>query len=246
MSVETPEELAALRRVGAVVAETLRSLRTQVRAGITTAELDRHAAEIFARYGATSAPQTTYGFPGTICISLNEEIVHGVPGPRQLAEGDLVKLDVTPELDGYVADAAISVSVGKPTADALRLMRAARACLRQAIGAATTGSRLRAIGAAVETTAHRHGASAFAELRGHGVGRHIHEEPSVPNVDVPHLTARLGRGLVLAIEPMITMGSPRLVTRPDGWTIATADGSLAAHLEHTVVVSHPRPLVVTA
>ncbi len=246
VSVETAEELGALKRVGRLVAKTLRALRKEVRPGVMTAELDERAAEIFQQHGATSAPRSIYDFPGTICISVNEEVVHGVPGPRRLRDGDLVKLDVTPELDGFLADAAITVPVGRPTPKSAKLLRAAEACLQQAIAAAVTGAPLRAIGAATETTARQHGATTFRELCGHGIGRRIHEEPSVPNVDMPGLRRPLNHGLVLAIEPMITMGSPGLVTRPDGWTIATADGSIAAHVEHTVVVCKDRPLVLTA
>src|SRR4051794_13644337 len=246
MSVETPEELAGLRRVGRLVASTLRALRREVRPGVTTAELDAVAAALFATEGATSAPKTTYGFPGTICISVNDEIVHGVPGARVLREGDLVTLDVTPELGGFVADAAVTVPVGRPTPEATRLLEAADACLREALAVATTGAPLRGIGAATERTARRLGATPFAELGGHGVGRHIHEEPSVPNIDVPGLTQRLNAGLVLAIEPMVTMGGAALVDRADGWTVATADGSPAAHVEHTVMVQGRRPLVLTA
>ncbi|MFL5845942.1 MAG: type I methionyl aminopeptidase [Solirubrobacteraceae bacterium] len=189
---------------------------------------------------------STYDFPGTICISVNEEIVHGVPGERRLEDGDLVKLDVTPELGGFMADAAISVPVGEPSAATTALLRAADACLARAIGAAVTGAPLRSIGAMTERTAREHGASVFPELRGHGIGRRIHEEPTVPNVDMPRLRRPLNRGLVIAIEPMMTLGRPELVARPDGWTIATADGSMAAHVEHTVVVDDGRPLVLTA
>jgi methionyl aminopeptidase len=246
VSIETAEELAGLKRVGALVAHTLRTLRRQVRPGVTTQELDDRAAEIFDRHGATSAPMTTYDFPGAICISVNDEIVHGVPGHRRLREGDLVKLDVTPELDGFLADAAISVPVGRPAPGVPQLLRAADDCLRRAIAAAVAGAPLRNIGATTERTATRHGASVFAELCGHGIGRRIHEDPSVPNIDVPALGQELNAGLVLAIEPMLTMGRPRLVTRPDGWTIATADGSIAAHVEHTVVVQKHRALVLTA
>lgn len=246
MSIKTAEELAGLKRVGSLVAHTLRTLRGHVRPGITTGELDARAAEIFDAHGATSAPMTTYGFPGSICISVNEEVVHGVPGPRRLQDGDLVKLDVTPELEGFVADAAIIVPVGTPGPGVKALLRAADDCLRRAIASAVAGAPLRGIGAITQRTAQRHGASVFPELRGHGIGRRIHEEPSVPNVDVPALRQRLNAGLVLAIEPMMTMGRPRLVTRPDGWTIATADRSMAAHVEHTVVVYKNRPLVLTA
>lgn len=246
VSIETAEELAALKRVGALVGLTLRTLRAHVRAGVTTRELDERAQEIFERHGAVSAPRDTYGFPGAICISVNEEVVHGVPGPRRLRDGDLVKLDVTPELDGFLADAAISVPVGAPSTAVRRLLRAADDCLRQALAAAVAGGPLRAIGAATERTARRHGASVFPELHGHGIGRQIHEEPTVPNVDAPWLDQRLDAGLVLAIEPMLTLGAPQLETRADGWTIATADRSVAAHVEHTVVVCERRPLVLTA
>src|SRR4051812_18966511 len=148
MSVETAEELAGLRRVGRLVARTLRALRREVRPGVTTGELDAVAAFMFGSAGATSAPRTTYGFPGTICISVNDEIVHGVPGARVLRAGDLVTLDVTPELDGFVADAAITVPVGPPTPEAARLLRAAHACLREAVAAAVAGGPLRGLRAA--------------------------------------------------------------------------------------------------
>lgn len=246
MSVETAEELAGLKRVGALVAHTLRTLRSHVAPGVSTQDLDARAAEIFEKHGATSAPMTTYDFPGTICISVNEEVVHGVPGPRRLRDGDLVKLDVTPELDGFLADAAVTVPVGRLRPGVTPLLRAADDCLKRAIAAAVAGAPLRSIGATTQRTAQRHGATVFPELRGHGIGRHIHEEPSVPNVDVPALRQELNAGLVLAIEPMLTMGRPRLVTCPDGWTIATADRSMAAHVEHTVVVYKNHPLVLTA
>jgi methionyl aminopeptidase len=246
MSIDTPEELAAMRRVGALVAKTLRVLREHVRPGVTTGELDAIAAREFAREGARSGPILTYNFPGHICISVNDEIVHGIPGARVLRDGDLVKLDVTPELDGYFADAAISVPVGRPSPEIRRLLRAADACLESAIATATTGTRLRAIGAATARTAEAHRATPFGELRGHGIGRRLHEAPTVPNIDLPRLRQRLEAGLVLAIEPMLTLGADGLRPLDDGWTIATADGSIAAHVEHTVVVADGRPLVLTA
>ncbi|EHN12690.1 Methionine aminopeptidase [Patulibacter medicamentivorans] len=245
MTIEGTEELAAMQRVGALTALTLRTLREQVRPGITTGALDEQAAAIFARHGATSAPASTYGFPGTICISVNEEIVHGVPGPRVLREGDLVTIDVTPELDGFLADAAITVPVGRPTPAGRKLLAAVGACLREALAASVTGARLGAIGRATERTAKRHGTLPFPELCGHGIGRALHEEPTVYNVDMPRLRRPLDDGLVLAVEPMLTAGSTRLETRDDGWTIATADGSLSAHAEHTIVVRDHRPLVLT-
>ncbi len=246
MSIKTPEELAGMRRAGALVARTLRELRRAVRPGITTGELDAQAARIFASEGARSGPQLTYDFPGTICISVNEEVVHGVPGPRRLREGDLVTLDVTPELDGFLADAAVTVPVGRARPEARRLLRAADRCLAAALGAAGAGAPLRAIGRATEAAARASGATVFPELRGHGIGRRLHEPPTVPNVDLPSLRRPLNPGLVLAIEPMLTLGRPELVHGDDGWTISTADGSLSAHVEHTVVIHDARPLVLTA
>lgn len=235
-----------MRRVGALVAETLRELRGHVRAGVTTGALDDVASALFARRGARSGPQVTYDFPGAICISVNEEVVHGVPGPRVLREGDLVTLDVTPELDGFLADAAVTVSVGRASPDAARLLRAAEACLTAALAATVQGAPLRRIGATTQRVAAEHTVSVFPELLGHGIGRKLHEPPSVPNVDWPHLRRPLNRGLVLAIEPMVGLGGAALERREDGWTIATADGSLSAHVEHTVVVDGPRPFVLTA
>jgi methionyl aminopeptidase len=186
MSIETADELDGLKRVGALVAHTLRVLRGRVRPGITTGELDACAADIFDAHGATSAPMTTYNFPGSICISVNEEVVHGVPGPRRLQDGDLVTLDVTPELDGFLADAAVTIPVGKPRPGVTPLLRAADDCLRRAIASAVAGAPLRLIGATTERTAQRHGASVFPELRGHGIGRHIHEEPAFRMSTSPH------------------------------------------------------------
>lgn len=235
-----------MRRVGALVAETLRAMRAQVRPGVTTGALDDVAARLWARRGARSGPQVTYDFPGATCISVNEEVVHGVPGGRVLREGDLVTLDVTPELDGFLADAAITVPVGRVRPEAARLLRAADSCLVAALAAAAQDTPLRRIGAATQRTADDHDVAVYPDLLGHGIGRRLHEPPQVPNVDWPHLRRPLGRGLVLAIEPMVGLGGTVLETRADGWTIATADRSLSAHVEHTVVVDGDRPLVLTA
>ena len=235
-----------MQRVGALVAHTLQVLQSELRPGLTTADLDALAAREFARAGATSGPAELVGFPGTICISVNEEVVHGVPGGRRLREGDLVTLDVTPLLDGFCADAAVTVPVGTPSPAARRLLTSTAAVLREALRAAVTGARLSAIGRATEDAARERGLAVFRELLGHGVGRTMHEPPSVPNVFVPGLRRPLNDGLVLAIEPMVGLGGEDLVLRDDGWTIATADGSLAAHVEHTVVVRPEHPLVLTA
>lgn len=246
MIVETAEELEGLRRVGGLVAETIRRMREAVRPGVTTGELDLIAARTFHEFGASSAPMDTYGFPGSTCISVNEQVVHGVPGGRKLREGDLVTLDVTPELDGWLADAAVTVPVGEVSDAARRLLDTADACLAAALGSARAGAPLRAIGRSVEETAAALGATPFEELCGHGIGRQLHEEPTIPNIDVPSLKQPLASGLVIAVEPMLTMGDALLVELDDGWTYATADGGLSVHVEHTIVVQDGAPIVLTA
>src|SRR3954469_7273162 len=207
MSVDTPEELAALRRAGRAVSATLREVSRRVRPGVTTAELDAHAARVFARHGARSAPALVYGFPGTICIGVDNEAVPGHPGPRRLRAGELVKLDVTAELDGFYADAAISVPVGSVPPRVARMAAAAQAALRQGLLAARTGAPVNAIGAAVEAEARRRGCAVLGELTGHGIGRSIHEESTGPDVFVPALDAPLAEGTVITIEPILGLGS---------------------------------------
>jgi methionyl aminopeptidase len=246
MSVDTPEDLDGLRRAGRAVAATLREVARRVRPGVTTAELDALAARVLARHGARSAPALVYGFPGAICISVDDEAVHGIPGPRRLRAGELVKLDVTAELDGYYADAAISVPVGRVPPRVARLAAAAQAALRRGMAAARAGAPANAIGRAVQDEAERRGCAVFGELTGHGIGRSIHEEPTVPNVYVPGLDAPLAEGTVITIEPILGLGSHEVRSAADGWTILTADGAPSAHAEHTLVVSAGEPLVLTA
>ncbi|MHB1572255.1 MAG: type I methionyl aminopeptidase [Solirubrobacteraceae bacterium] len=246
MSIETEEELRALRAAGRVVAEALRAMRRAVRPGVTTSELDEVGAEVFRHHGARSGPQLTYGFPGVNCISVNDEAVHGVPSDRRLRDGDLVKLDVTAELDGFYADACMSVPVGRPRAEAVRLVASARRALDDGMRAARAGAPLRTIGAAVQRTVTASGHSVCPELMGHGIGRRLHEPPDVPNYDAPGAWQPLTEGLVLTIEPIICTGSGAVVAGDDGWTVLTADGALAAHAEHTVVITRGSPLVLTA
>jgi methionyl aminopeptidase len=246
MSIEHPDELAGLRAAGRVVATTLREVRRLVRPGVTTAELDRAAARSLARQGARSAPRITYGFPGSICISVGDEVVHGIPGARRLRQGELVKLDVTAELDGYYADAAISVPVGRVRPSVARLVATGSAALRAGLGEARAGRPVSAIGGAIEAEVERRGARVLRELTGHGIGRTIHEPPSVPNHADPKASEPLTEGLVLAVEPMIALGGRDVELRPDGWTVATSDGSIAAHVEHTIVVTSGEPLIITA
>jgi methionyl aminopeptidase len=246
MSIETAEELERLRAVGRVVARAMRAMREQVRAGVSTAELDEVGAKVFRAAGARSGPQLDYGFPGWNCISVNDEAVHGVPGKRRLRAGDLVKLDVTAELDGFYADACVSVPVGKARPEAVRLARSARAALADGMAAARAGAPLNAIGKAVERKVKSGGHSVCAELLGHGIGRQIHEAPSVPAVYVPWMSEPLTEGLVLTIEPIIAAGSGAVREAGDGWTMRTSDGTLSAHAEHTMVITAGEPIVLTA
>ena len=190
MSVSTPEELRALQAAGRVVAETIRAMRRAVAPGVSTADLDRVAARVFARAGARSGPALDYGFPGITCISVNDEAVHGIPGRRRLRAGDLVSLDVTAELDGFYADACRSVFVGTPRPRAARLVRTAERALSRALAVARAGAPLNAIGATVQETVHTAGFAVCDGLMGHGIGRRIHESPDVPNVYEPGSTRR--------------------------------------------------------
>lgn len=246
MSIESAADWKGLRAAARVVRLTLDRLVREVRPGRTTGELDDIAARLFTAHGARSAPALTYGFPGTVLISVNDEIVHGIPGGRAIVAGDLVKLDVTVEKDGYVADAARSVVVAPANEMCHRLASCAEAAFLAGLAVARAGARVNEIGRAVEREVRRQGFVVIKGLAGHGVGRTIHEPPSVPNECDPHQRDVLTAGLVLTIEPMISAGSSRAVQAKDGWTLKTRDGSLAAHHEHTVVITRERPIVLTA
>jgi methionyl aminopeptidase len=246
LSINEPEELEALRAAGAVVRLVLEAMKREVRPGITTAALDAIGAAVMAENGARSAPATVYKFPGSNCISLNEEAVHGVPGPRELRSGDLLKLDVTIEKDGFMADAAETVPVGEVTPEAQRLMACARRAFEKAMLVARAGFRVSEIGRAVEREVRRDGFSVIRELGGHGIGRTIHEQPRIPNYPDPEAREILTEGLVIAVEPIIAAGSGRAILAEDGWTMKTADRRPAAHFEHTIVVTKGAPILLTA
>ena len=245
MSIESIADWNGLRKVAKIARVTLDVLARQVRPGVTTGELDATAARLFEAHGARSAPALVYGFPGTVLISINDEIVHGIPGARRISEGDLVKIDVTVEKDGYVADAARSVVVEPASATAHRLVACAVGAFQAALTVARAGVRVNEIGRAVEREVRRRGFSVVEGLSGHGVGRTIHEEPSVPNRYDPWQSDVLTEGLVLTIEPMISTGSARAIQGSDGWTLRTADGGLSAHHEHTLVITRGKPIVLT-
>ena len=246
MSINGPEELEGMRAAGVVVRLVLEAMKAEVRPGVTTAELDEVGAGIMRRQGAQSAPALVYKFPGANCISLNDEAVHGVPSGRALQEGDLLKLDVTVEKDGFMADAAITVPVGEVTVERRLLMACAERAFTKAMLVARAGFRVSEIGRVVEREVRRNGFSVIRDLAGHGIGRTIHEDPRVPNYPDPQANQVLTEGLVITVEPIIAAGSGRTVTAKDGWTILTADHQPSAHYEHTLVITKGAPMVLTA
>lgn len=246
MSIDSEEELEALRAAGRVVAMVLAAMKAEVREGVTTAELDAVGAAVLEEQGARSAPRLVYDFPASTCISVNREAVHGIPGPRRLRPGDIVTLDVTVELNGYFADAAITVGVEPIAAVARRLIETAEAAWRLAAATARAGERLAVVGGAVEREVRRRGFRVLRDLCGHGIGRTIHELPNVLNFYDPDYRPRLEEGMVIALEPIISVGTQRTKQLPDGWTIVSADDSLCAHHEHTIVITRDEPIVLTA
>jgi len=246
MSITTPEELEKLKAAGVIVRRMLEAMKKAVRPGVTTAELDETGAQVMREHGAQSAPQLVYKFPGVNCISVNDEAVHGIPGGRALQKGDLVKLDVTIEKDGVMADAAESVAVDEIAEESRRLMECAERAFHKAMLVARAGFRVSEIGRAVEKEVRRAGFSVIRDLGGHGIGRTIHEAPRVPNFADPQANAILTEGLVITVEPIIAAGSGRILVAKDGWTVCTADRRPSAHYEHTLVITRGEPLLLTA
>jgi methionyl aminopeptidase len=246
MSINSPEELAGMRAAGEIVRLMLEAMKAQVRLGVTTAELDEAGAAVMRKHGARSAPAMVYGFPGTSCISVNEEAVHGIPGGRTLKEGDLVKLDATIERDGFMADAAVTVPVGEVSELNRQLVACVEGAFAKAMLVARAGFRVCDIGRAVEREVRRRGFSVIRDLGGHGIGHTIHEEPRVPNFADPQANEILTEGLVITVEPIIAAGSGRALVAQDGWTVTTADRKPSAHYEHTLVITKARPILLTA
>jgi methionyl aminopeptidase len=239
-------EIDAIRAAARLVAKTIEMLRREVRPGITTAELDRLAEAFIRDHGARPAFKGYRGFPASFCPAINDEVVHGIPGSRELREGDIIGIDVGVEKDGFFGDAAVTVPVGKVSEEAERLLAVARESLAEGIAQARPGNRVGDISHAIQSCVERNGYSVVRALVGHGIGREMHEEPQVPNFGPPDRGPRLMVGQVLAIEPMVNTGGPEVVTRPDGWTVVTKDGGLSAHFEHTVAVGRQGPEILSA
>lgn len=238
-------DIDCLRRCGLIVADMLDQLTAQVRPGITTGELDQMAGEMIQKAGALSAPKRVYDFPGHICISLNDQAVHGVPGPRVIQAGDLVKVDVTVELEGWITDAARTVVVGPADPRALQLAQCSETALLKALTLARQGRAVWEIGLAIETVVRKAGFRVLRQLCGHGVGRSIHEAPVVPNFYDRRYRDKLKAGMVITIEPILAMTTEEVVTDEDGWTLRTKDGSLSSHFEHSLLITEREPVILT-
>ena len=243
--VKTPDQIEQMAAAGVIQARCLKMLESKCRPGVTTAELDEAAEKFIRSQGATPSFKGYRGFPGSICSSPNSMVVHGIPGPYVLREGDLISVDVGVTLDGFVADSAYTFAVGEVDGDAKRLLEVCQAALRAGIEQARAGNHVQDISAAVQRTTEEAGFSVVRSLVGHGIGRSMHEEPQVPNFGEPGRGPLLQPGMTLAIEPMINAGGPDVWMAEDRWSISTNDGSLSAHFEHTVAVTDNGPLVLT-
>jgi len=246
IQLKTLDEIARIREACLLVHDVLEELAAAAVPGVTTAELDRLAAARTRERGASPAFLGYHGYPASLCISVNDEVVHGIPSPRRvLREGDVVGLDFGVVKDGFFGDAARTVPVGRAAPDALRLLEATREALLAGVAAARPGGYVGDIGAAVQASVEGRGYSVVREFVGHGIGRRLHEPPQVPNYGRAGDGKRIEGGLVLAIEPMVNAGSPEVEVLDDGWTAVTADGSLSAHFEHTVAVTENGPEILT-
>lgn len=226
-----------MARVNALVARVLAELTQMIAPGVTTAEVDARAEQRLREAGAEPAFKGYHGYPATICASVNEQVVHGIPSPRQLKDGDIISVDLGARMDGYYGDSAVTVAVGSVTPEAARLLEVTRQSLYEALAVVKAGARLSDIGAAVQRYVEANGFSVVREFVGHGIGQTLHEEPQIPNYGTPGRGPRLAEGMVLAIEPMVNMGGAGVKVLSDGWTAVTKDGSLSAHFEHTVAVT---------
>jgi methionyl aminopeptidase len=237
-------ELQKMHRANVLCVETLQALADAIAPGVTTRELDRIARQRIEAAGARPAFLGYRGFPASVCISIDHEVVHGIPGPRRLRQGELVSLDLGTVLDGYVGDAARTVPVGRPSEDSARLLKVAEEALHAGIDMCRPGKRVGDIGHAIQAHAEQHGYSVVREFVGHGIGTRLHEEPQVPNYGPAGRREKLKSGICLAIEPMINAGAAEVKTLEDGWTTVTADGSLSAHFELSVAVTDHGPWIL--
>ncbi|MEA2440878.1 MAG: methionyl aminopeptidase [Thermoleophilaceae bacterium] len=242
---KTPDEIEKMAEAGRVLARCLTLLRAKTRAGVTTGELDKAAEKFIRSQGGEPAFKGYRGFPGSICASPNSMVVHGIPGPYKLGRGDILSIDVGVILDGWVADAAITVPVGNVTPVAKRLLATTRAALFDAVEQCRPGKRLGDLGHAVQQRVESDEFSVVRSLVGHGIGRDMHEDPQIPNYGEPGTGEKLEEGMVLAVEPMVNVGNHPIRVAADNWSVYSQDGSLAAHFEHTVAITAEGPRILT-
>ena len=247
INIKTPSEIEQMKHAGALSKMALRRVGAMIKPGVSTAELDQMAESIIRMHGATPAFKGYGGFPGTICASVNEEVVHGIPSHDTiLQDGDIISVDTGAVIDGWVGDNAWTFYVGEPSTEVKGLCEVTRDCLKAGIAQAVPGNRLGDIGAAVQELAERNGYGVIREYVGHGVGHVMHEEPNVPNYGKHGRGVKLQAGMVIAIEPMITLGKRHVKTLSNGWTVVTKDASPAAHYENTIAITEDGPVVLTA
>lgn len=242
---KSKRELSYMRDAGRVVAQTFVEMAKAAKAGVTTGELDRLAEDFIIKRGAKPAFKGLYGFPATICASVNEEVVHGIPGLRKLKDGDIISIDIGAEINGYFGDSAVTYPVGDVNSEATRLLKATEEALCRGISLARAGNRLSDISNAVQTCAESHGYSVVRDFVGHGIGSSMHEEPQLPNFGKPGRGPRLKEGMTLAIEPMVNMGAFDVRTLSNKWTVVTLDTKLSAHFEHSVAITDDEPEILT-
>ena len=245
ITIKSPREIEIMRRGGKITSKTLEMLMNAAKPGVTTGQLDELAEQSIRSMGGVPTFIGYHGYPSAICASVNDEVVHGMPGDRVLQDGDLLSIDIGTTFEGYVSDSAVTVAVGNVSEAAKRLMKVTQECLMLGIAQMQPGNRLGDIGHAVQQHAESHGYGVVRALVGHGVGRKMHEDPQVPNYGNPGEGTLLRKGLVLAIEPMITEGTWEVETLDDGWTVVTEDGKLAAHFEHTIAITDQGPRILT-
>lgn len=246
ITIKNVEEIAVMRRAGRIVAEVFELMREKIRPGITTGELDMLAERLIRKRGAVPLFKGYGGFPATLCLSVNDEVIHGIPGKRVLQEGDIISVDVGAKIDGFCGDAARTFAVGKIAPEVQTLLDVTERSLAAGIGQAVIGNRIGDIANAVQTVAEAEGYGVVRDFTGHGIGRELHEAPDVPNYGRPGRGLRLISGMALAIEPMINMGTHEVRTLRDGWTVVTLDGRPSAHFENTVAITADGPVVLTA
>jgi methionyl aminopeptidase len=243
---KSPSEIERMREASLIVADVLARLSSLVEPGVTTADLDAAAEKLVREAGAEPAFKGYRGYPATLCASVNDEVIHGIPSVRVLVEGDIISLDMGVKLGGFFGDSAVTVPVGRVSDQALELLRVTQEALEKGIAQVRLGGRVSDIGHAVQTHVEAHGFSVVREFVGHGIGASLHEEPQIANYGEAGRGPRLAEGMTLAIEPMVNMGRPGVKMLADGWTAVTRDGSLSAHFEHTVAVTKNGPVILTA